>query len=395
MKNIAPLNTVSFNRGDTFVASKKLSESAPPATPATLFPLFGNPELQQIPSQPTYTNYGVAVDFAGATDDNPLYRGRRPDEDNDDGDNRSVGSAVNIGVLGLGVASDVGVAIDQVSGSVVPPTDLYRVQSESPGREQRQPIRPYSPSYNDAIYDDSWPQSAPGDASSGRNVNRESEYYYKGVEDYPPTPDYNALHYQSSRDRNYGEGHHKRYQEEERNQYGGEGHRDRYADDSDFGNHDHRAFHDNRDRDENRDIGALDYHDQVRAPRPPRDQNPNAGKSFPDNYDGDDAEEGGSAFRQFFAGDGLAAPPPKRVRESHERRDRDRDRGRDRESSKDRKRRERNKSKPDKRKRRPPPRPKKKKKEKKKDPKTLQHLQSDKSRERNKDKKRENPRGKR
>ena len=49
---------------------------------------------------------------------------------------------------------------------------------------------------------------------------------------------------------------------------------------------------------------------------------------------------------------------------------------------------------PDKRKRRPPP-PKKNKKKSKKDPKTLQHLQSDKSRERNKDKRPENTRGKR
>ena len=54
---------------------------------------------------------------------------------------------------------------------------------------------------------------------------------------------------------------------------------------------------------------------------------------------------------------------------------------------------------PDKRKRRPPP-PKKRnrnKKQKKKqdDAKTLQHLQSDKSRERDKDRRRENTRGKR
>ena len=52
---------------------------------------------------------------------------------------------------------------------------------------------------------------------------------------------------------------------------------------------------------------------------------------------------------------------------------------------------------PEKRKRRPPP-PKNKKKNTKKrkhDPKTLQRLQSDTSRERNKDKKREKTRGKR
>ena len=83
----------------------------------------------------------------------------------------------------------------------------------------------------------------------------------------------------------------------------------------------------------------LNYN-QVRAPRPPRDRNPNKGKSFPDNYDVDDHR--GSSFRQFFAGDGLAAPPPKRSRESQKRRDRDRKR--DRENTKDRKRRERNKS---------------------------------------------------
>ena len=69
----------------------------------------------QIPSQPTYTNYGVAVDFAGATNDNPLYRGTQPDNDERD-DNSGVGSAaVNVGLLGLGGASDVGVAIDQGS----------------------------------------------------------------------------------------------------------------------------------------------------------------------------------------------------------------------------------------------------------------------------------------
>ena len=53
---------------------------------------------------------------------------------------------------------------------------------------------------------------------------------------------------------------------------------------------------------------------------------------------------------------------------------------------------------PDKRKRRPPP-PKKKNRNKKQkkqdDAKTLQHLQSDKSRERDKDRRRENTRGKR
>ena len=42
LKNIAALNSVAFDRDDTFVASKKLSESAPPPTPATLFTLFGD-----------------------------------------------------------------------------------------------------------------------------------------------------------------------------------------------------------------------------------------------------------------------------------------------------------------------------------------------------------------
>ena len=70
----------------------------------------------QIPSQPTYTNYGVAVDFAGAPDDNPLYRGRRPDvNDNDDSSGVGTSEVVNVGLLGLGGVSDVGVAIDQVS----------------------------------------------------------------------------------------------------------------------------------------------------------------------------------------------------------------------------------------------------------------------------------------
>ena len=55
---------------------------------------------------------------------------------------------------------------------------------------------------------------------------------------------------------------------------------------------------------------------------------------------------------------------------------------------------------PDKRKRRPPPpkkrnRNKKQKKKEQDDAKTLQHLQSDKSRERDKDRRRENTRGKR
>ena len=47
VKNLAPLHSVAFDRDDTFVASKKLSESAPPPTPASIFTLFGNPELQQ------------------------------------------------------------------------------------------------------------------------------------------------------------------------------------------------------------------------------------------------------------------------------------------------------------------------------------------------------------
>ena len=121
----------------------------------------------QIPSQPTYTNYGVAVDFAGATNDNPLYRGRQPDND-DEGDNSGVGSAVNLGVLGLGVASDLGVAIDQVSGSAAAaPSDLYHESNQQP-----QTIRPYSPNYKDAMYDELWPPQ--------ENADRESEYYYKG-----------------------------------------------------------------------------------------------------------------------------------------------------------------------------------------------------------------------
>ena len=70
----------------------------------------------QIPSQPTYTNYGVAVDFAGAPDDNPLYRGRRPDVNDNDSSGVGTSEVVNVGLLGLGGVSDVGVAIDQVQG---------------------------------------------------------------------------------------------------------------------------------------------------------------------------------------------------------------------------------------------------------------------------------------
>ena len=70
----------------------------------------------QIPSQPTYTNYGVAVDFAGAPDDNPLYRGRQPDVNDNDSSGVGTSEVVNVGLLGLGGVSDVGVAIDQVQG---------------------------------------------------------------------------------------------------------------------------------------------------------------------------------------------------------------------------------------------------------------------------------------
>ena len=226
-----------------------------------------------------------------------------------------------------------------MSGSATAPSNPYSVSNQ-----QQQTIRPYSPNYKDAMYDEPWPPR--------ENSDRESEYYYKDEVGYQSTPDYNSLHYQQSsgtRDRNHGEDHRKRYQKEERNRFDG----DRYSDDDgDYkrNNHNNRNYdnkHNNRNYDKNRDhdIGGFDYHDEVRAPSPPRDRNPNKGKSFPDNYDGEDGHRG-SAFRQFFAGDGLAAPPPKRVRESSERRDRDRgrDRGRDRESSRDRKRRERNKS---------------------------------------------------
>ena len=368
---------MSFSSDDTFVASKKLSESAPPPTPQTLFPLFGSPELQQIPSQPTYTNYGMAVDFAGASDDNPLYRGQQAGAGGVD-DNSSGGSAVNVYTKG--------VAIDQVVGSAAP-SDLY--QSAGFDRQQQQPVRPYSPNYDDAIYDvAAWPQS-PGDPTPARDAAKESEYYYKGVKDYPPNPNYNALHYEDR-----GSGFH-----DDRHQHG-ENHRESYADGDGYpGNHGPRAYHSKNDVDY-RDSGEQDYHDQVRAPRPPRNNNnPNEERSFPERYrqsGGDDVEHRDSSFRQFFGGDGLAGPPPQRARESQKTRDRDRERGRNRKG--DRKRREKNK-------RRPPPPPKKKrrnkkrppppppKKKKKKDTKTLQHLQSDKSRERDKDRRRESTRG--
>ena len=389
LKNIQPFGSVSFNSDDTFVASKKLSESAPPPTPQTLFPLLGSPELQQIPSQPTYTNYGMAVDFAGASDDNPLYRGQQAGGVDD---NSSGGSAVNVYTKG--------VAIDQVVGSAAP-SDLY--QSAGLDRQrQHQPIRPYSPSYDDAIYDEAaWLQS-PGDPAPARDASKESEYYYKGVKDYPQSPNYNALHYQSARDQqHYGEDHGSGYRDDRRQH--GEIHRESFADGDGYpGNHEQRPYHNKNDADY-RDGGEPDYHDEVRAPRPPRNNNnPNEGRSFPERHrqgGGDDVEHRDSSFRQFFGGDGLAALPPKRPRESQKRRDRDRERDRNRKG--DRKRREKNKKRrppppPPKKKRRnkkrppPPPPPKKKKK---KDTKTLQHLQSDKSRERDKDRRRESTRG--
>ena len=132
------------------------------------------------------------------------------------------------------------------------PSDLYRVSNQ----QRRQPIRPYSPSYKDAMYDDEpWPPRE-------NAADRESEYYYKEAEGYQSTPDYNSLHYESSgtKDRHYGDDNRKRYQEEERNHFGGgEGrHRDRHShdEDDDFG----RNRHSNR----NHDIGELDYHDQGR-----------------------------------------------------------------------------------------------------------------------------------
>ena len=74
----------------------------------------------QIPSQPTYTNYGVAVDFAGAPDDNPLYRGRQqPDVNDNDSSGVGTSEVVNVGLLGLGGVSDVGVAIDQVQSHLL------------------------------------------------------------------------------------------------------------------------------------------------------------------------------------------------------------------------------------------------------------------------------------
>ena len=45
------------------------------------------------------------------------------------------------------------------------------------------------------------------------------EYYYKGAEGYSPNQDLNVPHYESPKNRRYGEYHHKRYQEEERDRY--------------------------------------------------------------------------------------------------------------------------------------------------------------------------------
>ena len=130
------------------------------------------------------------------------------------------------------------------------PSDLYHASNQ-----QRQPIRPYSPSFQDAMYDEPWPPQ--------ENADRESQYYYKDAEDYQTTPDYNSLHYQPSsggaRDTHYRDDEHrKRYQEEERNHNGGGGEdrRDRHSnEDYDF----RREKHQNN---RNNDVGELDYHDQ-------------------------------------------------------------------------------------------------------------------------------------
>jgi hypothetical protein len=328
---------VAFVPLDSFVASKKLSESAPPTVRSLLLP-----EFLQIPSQPTFSNYGVAVDFAGTSADNPLYQQQQQQQYQQDA-----------AVSGSVVTYKKNVVPDQVASSVTPsPPDLYHLHPAYAGTTnlgtQQQQVRPYSPNYGDAIYENQWTSTGTGqrpvvvDSVNNNNVNQQHIVYpnqnnnnnnnngitYQNQPSYPPAAVQQNQYPQNAHHQEHGHNHH---------------HNDHH--------HDH-------------DYQEYVQDDVFQAPRPPPPSQPrpprkSKGPKFPpsNDYEDNDSHEN-SQFRQFFSGQGLAGPPTKKTH------------GRNKNTNSAKKNKNRNKN--------------RNKNKKRENPKTLQHLQSKRTRDKKK-----------
>ncbi len=365
------------------------------------------PEFQQIPSQPTFTNYGVAVDFAGSTADNPLLQpvhnpsgGQQQQQQQQQRSDSSTVVTYN--------TDDRLLLQPTVNPSqpdlfhAVQQTASYTVGSGGGGTAggSALPVRPYSPNYGDTIFDAAvqWPGSvSPASPSSSASAPNSLT-----GPSFSQAQTFNSGQQQSST-------------------FGSQPLFTTpppivYSNPADRPVVQHDAFiynSNNLDNGQTQDHHDHDHHHH--RPLPPS----NVAPPPPRRESKSPSDHEHSAFRQFFAGDGLSAPPPKgeedrirndiwerakeKDRQLSKNRDRrksnkpgrgDRNRGRDRERNRDRERdrdreRHRNSDRDRSTKNRKNKRHNRNKGPRGK-PKTLQHLQSN----RNKEKKnRPPPRG--